>query len=464
MKYNIEKINEMGKMLAAVIEDAVKQTEEEEGVGIGDVEMRLRETLQAIGKSALKQILENVHGELETEIKCACGGTLQYQRRRAATIWSVFGKVVYQRAYYAGCACRKGHAPVDHRYGLEAGKVTAGLAHLIALSGIKESFEEGRKWLKEYLLFEVSENTIRSETQKMGELQCQAEQALIQATQDENSLQQRERSQLAAPDILYGSLDAAKVRIEPRDPEEKALENREAWRDVKAGCWYEGEVVPVRQRSTRQKDKVQREGVVLRARNKKYFCDIAEAQEFGKLLWATGCATGADRARLLVFICDGAVWIWNLIAQYFPNAIQIVDWYHAADRLKRIAEESFHLLEERQTWLKQVTEDLWQGHVELVIEACCPLAKKSKWAQQSLTYFSNNIERMRYDQFRTRGFLIGSGIIESGCKQIVTQRLKLPGAQWHVDGAILTAKARTAWMSGDWHKLVSARSLLPLAA
>jgi hypothetical protein len=372
--------------------------------------------------------------------------------------------VVYKRAYYAGCGCQKGQAPVDRRYGIEAGKVTAGLAHLIALSGIKEAFDEGRKWLKEYLLFEVSENTIRSETQKMGELQQEADETLVTDMQDEKKLQQRERSQPAAPDILYGSIDAAKVRIEPRDPEEKAAENRETWRDMKAGCWYEGEMVPVVQQSTRQKEKAQREEVVLRAKNKKYFCDIAEAQEFGKLLWATGCAVGADRARLLVFICDGAVWIWNLIAQYFPNAIQIVDWYHAADRLKRIAEEAFPTLEERHDWLAQVTEDLWQGRVELVIEACRLLAQQSKLAQQSITYFSNNIERMRYDQFRAANLLIGSGVIESGCKQIVTQRLKLPGAQWHLDGAILTAKARAAWMSGEWHKLVSARSLLPLAA
>lgn len=463
MEYNIEKINEIGKMLAEVIGEAMRPMEEEQ-VRIGDVEMAFRETLKAVGQSGLKQFLENADSELEAEIECTCGGKLQYQRRRAATIWSVFGKVVYKRAYYAGCDCQTGQAPVDNHYGIEAGKVTAGLAHLIALSGIKESFDEGRKWLKEYLLFEVSENTVRSETQKMGDLQRRVDQELVNAMQDEKSLQQRERSQSAAPEILYGSIDAAKVRIEPRDPKEKVLENRETWRDLKAGCWYEGEVVPVRQQSTRQKEKLQRESVVLRARKQKYFCDIAEAQEFGKLLWATGCAAGADRARLLVFICDGAVWIWNLIAQYFPNAIQIVDWYHAADRLKRIAEEVFPTLEERQTWLKQVTEDLWQGRVELVIEACRLLAKKSKWAQQSLTYYSNNIERMRYDQFRASNLLIGSGVIESGCKQIVTQRLKLPGAQWHLDGAILTAKARTAWMSGDWHKLVSARSLLPLAA
>jgi hypothetical protein len=463
MEYNIEKINEIGKMLAAVIEEAVGQAGSE-SIRIGDVEMAMRENLLVIGQRALKQFLENADSEPEAEIECACGGKLKYQRRRAATIWSVFDKVVYKRAYYSGCTCQKGYAPVDQRYGIEPGKVTAGLAHLIALSGIKESFDEGRKWLKEYLLFEVSENTIRSETQKMGELQRTADQALVKAMQDEKSLQERERSQPTAPDILYGSIDAAKVRIEPRDPQEKAVKNRETWRDLKAGCWYEGEVAPVRQQSTRQKEKAQREGVALRAKNKKYFCDIAEAKKFGKLLWATGCAAGADRARVLVFICDGAVWIWNLIAQYFPNAIQIVDWYHAADRLKRIAEEAFPNLEERQTWLKQVTEDLWQGRVELVIEACRPLAKKSKWAKQSLTYYRNNLERMRYDQFRASGLLIGSGIIESGCKQIVTQRLKLPGAQWNLDGAILTAKARTAWMSGEWTKLVSARSLLPLAA
>lgn len=463
MKYNIEKLNQIGQLVAEVIEEAMAQSGVE-SERIGDVEMALRETLQAVGQSALKQFLENADGERETEIECDCGGKLQYQRRRAATIWSVFGKVVYKRAYYAGCSCQKGQAPVDRRYGIEAGKVTAGLAQLIALSGIKESYAEGSKWLKEYLLFEVSENTVRSETQKMGDLQRQADQELVNAMQDEKSLQQRERSQPAAPDILYGSMDAAKVRIEPRDPQEKALAHRETWRDLKAGCWYEGEVVPVRQQSTRQKEKAQRESVVLRAKNQKYFCDIAEAQEFGKLLWATGCAAGADRARLLVFICDGAVWIWNLIAQYFPNAIQIVDWYHAADRLKRIAEEAFPTPDERQTWLKQVTEDLWQGRVESVIEACRLLAKQSKLAQQSLTYYSNNIERMRYDQFRASNLLIGSGIIESGCKQIVTQRLKLPGAQWHLDGAVLTAKARTAWMSGEWQKLVSARSLLPLAA
>jgi len=161
-------------------------------------------------------------------------------------------------------------------------------------------------------------------------------------------------------------------------------------------------------------------------KNKKYFCDIAEAKEFGKLLWATGCAVGADRVRRLVFICDGAVWIWNLIAQYFPQAIQIVDWYHAADRLKRIAEQAFPNVEERHTWLHIVTEDLWQGRVEAVIEACRLLTNKSCWAKQSLTYYSHNIERNALCSISCDRLDHCSGIIESGCKQIVTQTSQTP--------------------------------------
>lgn len=461
MKYNIEKINQIGKILAEVVEEAIMDEGKEE-VLIGDVEMRIRESLREIGQSALKCILEKAAGA-EAEIECSCGGKLQYQRRRAATIWSVFGKVTYKRAYYAGCGCGRGYAIIDQRYGIEPGKVTAGLAHLLALSGIDKAFEKGREWMQAFLLFEVSENTIRAETQKIGKLQKQTDEDLIKEMFDEARLQKREQSIQNMPERLYSSIDAAKVRIEPRTKQGKVDETEEDWRDMKVICWYEGEIVPINQRSMRQKEKVQREGTIFRAKNKRYSCDIAEAEQFGKLLWATGCSVSADCARELVFVCDGAVWIWNLVAHYYPNAIQIVDWYHAEDRLKRIADETFSMLEEHDAWLKKTTEDLWQGNIELVIAACQSLSKKSSFAKQSGSYFSNNLERMRYAQFRAAGYLIGSGVIESACKQIVTQRLKLSGAQWNLEGAILTAKARAAWLSGTWQNLISKRSLLPLA-
>jgi hypothetical protein len=463
MKYNIEKINEIGKLLAEIVEEELAGKKRED-IRIADIEMEVRESLREAGQSAVKYYLEKADREVETEIECKCGGKLKYQRRRVATIWSVFGKISYERAYYAGCVCGKGCAMIDERYGIEPGKVTAGLAQLLALSGIDKSFEEGQEWLKAFLLFEVSENTIRSETQVLGKLQRKMEEEWIKEMQNEAALQKRE--QLAVeqvPDRLYGSIDAAKVRIEPRTKQGKKEEVEEDWRDMKIVCWYEGELVPNRQRSVRQKIKAQREGTVLRAKNKQYACDIAEAEQFGKLLWASGCSVFADRVPELVFVCDGATWIWKLISHYYPNAIQIVDWYHAEERLERIAEEAFSDLGERQPWLEKITEALWHGNVEFVLEACQSISKKSALAKQALIYFNNHIGRMRYAQYRAAGYLIGSGVIESGCKQIVSRRLKLPGAQWNLDGAILTAKARCVWLSGRWQELVSKRSLLPLA-
>jgi hypothetical protein len=107
---------------------------------------------------------------------------------------------------------------------------------------------------------------------------------------------------------------------------------------------------------------------------------------------------------------------------------------------------------------------MWQGDTHFVIRACEKLAPQSETAAQAVTYFRNNAQRMRYDLFRAQGYLIGSGTIESACKQFVTRRLKVSGAQWNLEGARLTAKARAAWLSGDWEDLCSRRDRLPLAA
>ncbi len=465
MNYNTEEIKRIAEDVAELVREGLcqKQTERQEPQTMAEFELAFREALRQIGAEALGSFLSGLQETPESEIACACGGKLHYQRMRPAVMTTVFGKVAYMRAYYAGCACGKGLAPVDRTYGLEAGAISSGLAQLMALAGIAFSFEESEQWLKEFLLFEVSENSIRSETQTMGRLQQQGEEADMQTSQNEQALQARLREEKQIPQRLYGSIDAAKVRIEPRARQGKPMPEHEDWRDMKVGCWYQAEAVSVSRQSSRQRQKAQREGTVFRTTQHQYYCDIAHVDPFGKLVWATGCQVSADLAAELVFVCDGASWIWELVTHYYPKAVQIVDWYHAEDRLKRLADAVFPSLAPRQQWLASVVESLWQGQVEEVILACKPLSSKHEEAKQALTYFSNNSHRMRYDVFRAQGYLIGSGTIESGCKQIVTQRLKRSGAQWIVEGAVRTAKARAAWLSGAWHSLCRKRARLPLA-
>jgi hypothetical protein len=73
-------------------------------------------------------------------------------------------------------------------------------------------------------------------------------------------------------------------------------------------------------------------------------------------------------------------------------------------------------------------------------------------------------KRMDYARFRQLGYFIGSGTVESAGKQIAGLRLKRAGARWTEPGAISTAKARAAWLSGHWDDLASRRTALPLAA
>jgi hypothetical protein len=466
MHYNTETINQMAQQLAEMFKTAVITQQEGDGrtPAIGEIETNMREALRQVGQQALGMFLSAMQTTPEKEIRCSCGGTLHYQRMREAMVISVFGKTLYVRGYYAGCDCKAGKAPLDEQFGLKPGAVTAGLAALLALAGIEFSYDKSPAWLQAYLLFDISENTVRSETEQMGALQEKCEEALIQQSQDEGYLQERQRQPGRIAPRLYGSIDAAKVRIEPRPKKGEEKEEHEDWRDMKMLCWFETEVVPPSQRSQRQQKKAAREQTALRARDMQYFCDITKAETFGKLLWATGCLLNADLCPDLVFLGDGAVWIWNLVTQYYPHAKQIVDWYHAEEHLEIVATAAFSDLAQRTLWLAETTQALWEGQVEEVVAACQALARTCLPASQAIPYFINNMERMRYDRFRAAGYMIGSGTIESGCKQIVSQRLKLPGAQWVVSGAVRTAKARAAWLSQQWHVLCAHRSALPLAA
>ena len=465
MKYSTEMMEKIAQEYAEMIQLAIKEERGREGgtVTIGEIEQGMRETLRQIGQDSLGLVLSGLEKTLEREVVCKCGGRLRYQRKRQATVISVFGKVRYKRGYYAGCKCKKGKAPLDEEYGVVPGAVTSGLAALLAQAGVAFSYDESPRWLESYLLFDVAENTVRSETEQMGALQAQAEKEMIEQSQKESYLQERQRQPGRVPIQLYGSMDAAKVRTEPRPKKGKAKEAHEDWRDMKVVCWYEVENVPAVQQTTRQRQKVLREQPALRAKNMRYFADISEAEEFGKLLWATGCSLNADLSPELIFLGDGAIWIWNLVGKYYPQAVQILDWFHAEEHLEAVAEAAFSDLAQRTAWLEPVTQALWDGQVEDVVRACQALAPTCQKAAQAATYFSNNAERMRYDRFRSSGYMIGSGTIESACKQIVTHRLCLPGAQWEVEGAIFTAKARASWLSGTWPSLCRARSALPLA-
>lgn len=436
MDFSIKALEDISTVLAEEIGELI---EAEKIKDLQGVENGIREMLKAVGIQAYEKVLEKEDQKLGKRIGCECGGQAQRISKRDAKVMSVFGWVSYRRSYYGCSRCGEKQNRLDKIWDLHPGEVSAVMGKLLAIAGVDIAFERARRKIKEFLLVEVSDNTIRKQTQLMGQKQAHLESQWIQDSQDEAWLQNRERTIGNVPEQLYGSMDGAQVPI------------GEEWRELKSLSWYRVAAVYGQEQP--------------KAQEISYHCDIAPAQDFGQLLWATGVKRLADKAKELIFVCDGAVWIWKLVSHYFPDAIQIVDWYHACEYLTPIAEAVFSQAAERQKWLQKVKDWLWHGRTHKVVQACQRYlhhALAADAAQRAVTYYTNNQHRMDYAEYRKKGYWIGSGTVESACKQIATARLKIAGARWTISGAIATAKSRAAWLSdGDGFNTLSR---LPLAA
>lgn len=440
------------EMVVAVLEAEISQrVESGEIVDFTDMELKVREGLQRIGQQCLGRAVSHQERRYpEGELACRCGGHASYVRRRRAKSITVFGDVWYKRAYYVCSTCQQGQSPLDRRLGIAPGQISAGLGPLLALLGIQAPFEKSSARLaEELLLVKVSENSVRKETQLMGQLQTEVETAQQVSSEAFQGPQTIAQAGGKRPGRIYGGIDGTIVPI------------RREWRELKMGTWYC--VEPTDEAAESEVGQQNH----LQARQLSYYCDISSAAEFRSLVWAKGWARTAYLAEEVVFVCDGAAWIWRLVNELFPRATQIVDWYHAAEYLPPIAHAAFGETPAGQEWLDRQRQALWDGHIEQVVADCLAVAEQFAKAERpalaAATYFENNRQRMDYARFRQAGYQIGSGPTESGCKQIATLRLKQAGARWTVAGATLTAKARAAWLSNEWQRLKQKRRELPLA-
>jgi hypothetical protein len=339
---------------------------------------------------------------------------------------------------------------LDEKLGLRPGEISAELESLLGMVGASMTFGKGADLFERLTLLHVSPQTMDKATQRMGAEMMRLEEEWVEDSEDEMAVHRQIRARRDGR-RLYGSLDATKVHTYERRDEED-----EGWRDLKVVAWFETDKPPP---DTPNGD------WEIKAKEMTYHCNFIEAKAFGKLLWATGFRRKALQASELVFLGDGAEWIWNLVQNHYPQAVQIVDWFHAAERLGDVAKAAYKSPDERERWRQRMRQFLWDGQVERVVHACASLADAHvEEAARAANYFDNNKMRMRYDRFRNNGYQIGSGSVESACKQLGILRMKVPGATWNLSGARFTAKARAAFLSDQWNLIEQRRVHLPRAA
>lgn len=433
-------ITHVQESVLAQLPGIIQQYGGETGAGsLSQMERAVKAMTHELGNAVMRQWLERQEGKYPAdEQPCPhCGEAAEYVRGREGMTLTLQGRVYYRRAYYHCPQCGGGHYPLDERLGIQPGEMSAEVIKLAALLGIQDAFAASSDTLARTTLLELSPNSIRKACQQVGEAVMAEEQTLQQRSHDLEA-------QLAVcregekPPRLYGSMDGFMVWWE------------EGWHEMKAGAWWT--TTPNRQGE-------------VQAQDVRYYVDVLPAEDFSELVWATGFALHAQHAHQLVFVADGAEWIWRIVQQHYPHAIQIVDWYHAIAYLSPIATTAFADEGQAHTWLAQQHTHLWEGRLHAVFRACRALASQAPDpVHKALSYFARNRTRLRYAHFRARGLQIASGTMESGCKQIGLERLKIAGAQWSQTGARKVAKARAAYLSGQWDHISAPHATLPQVA
>ncbi len=170
---------------------------------------------------------------------------------------------------------------------------------------------------------------------------------------------------------------------------------------------------------------------------------IEHADEFFPRVWVemNRRAQNPEKIRI-VFLGDGAPWIWDRVPDLANHqSVFILDFYHATEHLSMICKESYG--EQTEQYWQQFTrwrESFLEGKVENVITELKQMrgtckGKKRHFLQGHISYFEENKEKMHYDQYMAMKLPIGSGTIESACKNVIGARMKQGGMTWSESGA-----------------------------
>jgi hypothetical protein len=376
----------------------------------------------------------------EDTIPCSCGQTAHYQRMRPAHVDTLLGTISITRPYYLCPTCHHGQAPLDKQMGVCAGGISAGLDEILALMGSRAPFEEATDVLQRLTLVNISPNSCKTSTEILGQtIAAQENQTVADAWNSKKPILPPLPTTI--PDRLYVSMDGMMVHT-----------HEEGWKEMRLGAVYT---------TTATASKKRPDCLDIRARDASYYADFADPASFGRALWAEAYRRGVSQTKETVTIGDGAHWIWDLVREHFPQAIEIVDWYHATSYIWKVAHALYgEGSDQAKAWTDTPLDNLWDGKIDVLLAQMQdyrshPAAGEA--ARSAITYYTNNKERMNYPAYRAKGIQIGSGCVESGCEHVLGARLKQAGMIWNVDGARAVAKVRTRLKSGRWDETIASR-------
>jgi hypothetical protein len=232
-----------------------------------------------------------------------------------------------------------------------------------------------------------------------------------------------------------------------KPPETKA--DRVEWREMKSGIIF------------RLEDRGRTESGRPFLVEKYYEAHRGDPFEFGRCLYAEALRRGLYQAKHVYVVADGAVWIWNLVADRFPDATGVLDFYHASQHLWAIARELHGEEDEHaRRWVEPLLRQLKHGgqqrvlrRLENLLPVGEPLAEDAAGrVRTDIEYFQTHRERLDYQAVGAQGCPQGSGAMESTCSQF-QDRFKRTGQFWSPPGEKHLLLLELARRNEDWDEL-----------
>ena len=395
-------------------------------ISLSEAESRVFEGFSLICQKFFEIYISHQACEKPSEpVKCPeCNKTCRQRYKRKRRITTLCGDIDVERWVY-GCASGHYHVIWDDKQGL-IGKYTHFVAEMMCRLAARLDFREAADELLRQGI-KVSHTTLHQIVGKLSEGLNVPEQV---------STQKLEKNQR-----WYVSCDGCHTNAP------------DGWKEVKAGCVYKDYPRP-----PNSPDAISR----ARTESIRYVASRNDAARFGKELYALATSCGIYQEDIdtqeVVFIGDGAAWIWNIAKEYFPNAVEIVDYMHATSHLSNVAKAVFGETETEvvETWVKETEPFLYDGNIPEVASRIRALGlhnpEVAAILDREAKYFEKHANRMRYKAFREQGYQIGSGVIESACKHVVGQRCKQASMRWKEPGINAVLKMRCLLKNRDWDK------------
>jgi hypothetical protein len=348
--------------------------------------------------------------------------------RRPATLATLFGEVPVVRDYYLaeGKAEEGGHCPADAAMGLEV-FTTAALARLVTRAAAQQPYGAASRDLAEYGAIHVDERQIQRLVTRLAPAVDPWLAGLPHAS--------------SPLPVMYVSCDGTGTPMRAKELEGrkgKQADGTSKTREVKLGAVFtqhrtDPEGFPVRDLDSTT-----------------YVASYETSAEFSLRLREEARRRGLGVAEQVVFISDGAAWTEEAATQCFPGATSILDFYHASERIHELA-QGLSVENSRQRAAGWKTKLLADGVGEVMEEArrlreqgCADVEA----VDENLGFLGRHRHRMLYGSYRAKGWFIGSGVVEAGCRTVVGKRLKQSGMFWSEAGATGVLNFRTLLLSG----------------